>query len=182
MKIGLLVGREYSFPPAFIDRVNQLGQPHGITAEYVLLSGSPMNEPQRYKVIVDRISHEVEYYRGFLKLAVLNGTWGIYGQLKDLSATDRNFKEDFYDYEVSMTVVGGELASNASGPISSDNPEYIALYNVGMRFPRSEAGIHFEGVLGHFQMQIFDALLNKERAVLIKPSGVVAGKVTQVEN
>ena len=77
MKIGLLVGREYSFPPAFIDRVNQLGQPHGITAEYVLLSGSPMNEPQRYKVIVDRISHEVEYYRGFLKLAVLNGTYVI---------------------------------------------------------------------------------------------------------
>jgi hypothetical protein len=77
MKIGLLVGREYSFPPAFIDRVNQLGQPHGITAEYVLLSGSPMDEPQRYKVIVDRISHEVEYYRGFLKLAVLNGTYVI---------------------------------------------------------------------------------------------------------
>ena len=77
MKIGLLVGREYSFPPAFIDKVNQLGQPHGITAEYVTLSGSPMDEPQRYKVIVDRISHEVEYYRGFLKLAVLNGTYVI---------------------------------------------------------------------------------------------------------
>ena len=77
MKIGLLVGREYSFPPAFIDKVNQLGQPHGITAEYVTLSGSPMDEPQRYKVIVDRISHEVEYYRGFLKLAVLSGTYVI---------------------------------------------------------------------------------------------------------
>ena len=113
-------------------------------------------------------------------VAVLNGTWGIYGQLKDLSGTDRNFKEDFYDYAVSMTVVGGELVANASGPISSDNPEYIALYDVGMRFPRSDAGIHFEGVLGHFQMQIFDALLNENRAVLIKPSGEGAAKVTQV--
>lgn len=113
-------------------------------------------------------------------VAVLNGTWGIYGQLKDLSATDRNFKEDFYDYAVSMTVVGGELVSNASGPISSDNPEYIALYDVGMRFPRSDAGIHFEGVLGHFQMQILDAMLNENRAVLIKPSGTAAAKVTQV--
>ena len=126
-----------------------------------------------------RNSTNVDLYHN---VAVLNGTWGIYGQLKDLSATDRNFKEDFYDYEVSMTVVGGELASNASGPISSDNPEYIALYNVGMRFPRSDAGIHFEGVLGHFQMQIFDALLNEDRAVLIKPSDSVAGKVTRVEN
>ena len=35
MRIGLLVGREYSFPPAFIERVNELGAPHGITAEMV---------------------------------------------------------------------------------------------------------------------------------------------------
>ena len=30
-KIGLLCGREHSFPPAFLDRVNTLGAPHGIT-------------------------------------------------------------------------------------------------------------------------------------------------------
>ena len=33
MKIGLLVGREYSFPPAFLARVNELGRARGITAE-----------------------------------------------------------------------------------------------------------------------------------------------------
>ncbi len=37
MKVGLLCGREYSFPPAFLDRVNTLGRPHGITAEFVKL-------------------------------------------------------------------------------------------------------------------------------------------------
>ena len=36
MKIGLMCGREYSFPPAFIERVNQLGHPHGISAEIVV--------------------------------------------------------------------------------------------------------------------------------------------------
>jgi hypothetical protein len=77
MKIGLLVGREYSFPPAFIDRVNLLGAPHGITAEFVKLTGTRMGEPSEYAVIVDRISHEVEYYRGFLKHALLNGTYVI---------------------------------------------------------------------------------------------------------
>lgn len=77
MKIGLLVGREYSFPPAFLDKVNELGREHGITGEYVTLGGTPMDEAQRYAVIVDRISHEVEYYRAFLKLAVLNGTYVI---------------------------------------------------------------------------------------------------------
>jgi hypothetical protein len=77
MRIGLLVGREYSFPPAFIAKVNELGAPHGITAEMVTWGGTKMDEPARYKVIVDRISHEVEYYRGALKHAVLQGTYVI---------------------------------------------------------------------------------------------------------
>ena len=77
MKIGLVCGREYSFPPAFIDRVNQLGHPHGITAEMAKFAGTKMDEPAEYRVIVDRISHEVEYYRGALKHAVLQGSYVI---------------------------------------------------------------------------------------------------------
>jgi hypothetical protein len=77
MRIGLLVGREYSFPPAFIGRVNELGAPHGISAEMVVFGGTSMDEPARYRVIVDRISHEVEYYRGALKHAVLQGSYVI---------------------------------------------------------------------------------------------------------
>jgi hypothetical protein len=75
--IGLLCGREYSFPPAFIERVNQLGAPHGLVAAMVRLGGTYMDEPMRYRVIVDRISHEVEYYRGAMKHAVLQGTYLI---------------------------------------------------------------------------------------------------------
>ena len=77
MKIGLLCGREYAFPPAFLARVNELGAPHGITAEFVKLFGTRMGEPSGYRVIVDRISHEVEYYRATLKHAVLQGTYVI---------------------------------------------------------------------------------------------------------
>ncbi len=43
----------------------------------VKLGGTKMDEPPRYRVIVDRISHEVEYYRGALKHAVLQGTYVI---------------------------------------------------------------------------------------------------------
>jgi hypothetical protein len=75
--IGLLCGREYSFPPAFIERVNQLGAPHGLGAAMVKLGGTYMDEPPRHRVIVDRISHEVEYYRGAMKHAVLQGTYLI---------------------------------------------------------------------------------------------------------
>jgi len=77
MKIGLLCGREYSFPPAFIDRVNAMGKTAGITADLVTLGGTKMLEPAEYAVIVDRISHEIEYYRGYLKHAVLQGTYVI---------------------------------------------------------------------------------------------------------
>jgi len=70
-KIGLLVGREWSFPPAFINEVNN--RDVDIVAEYVMLGGTYMDEPNPYSVIVDRISHEVPYYRSYLKNAVLQG-------------------------------------------------------------------------------------------------------------
>ncbi|MGH7463248.1 MAG: ATP-grasp domain-containing protein, partial [Longimicrobiales bacterium] len=72
LKIGVLVGREWSFPPAFIERVNAHGA--GVIAEYVKLGGTRMDQDVPYAVIIDRISHEVPYYRSYLKHAVLQGT------------------------------------------------------------------------------------------------------------
>jgi hypothetical protein len=72
-----MCGREFAFPPAFLERVNQKGRRDGITAEFVTLTGTRMGEPPAYRVIVDRISHEVEYYRAFLKHAMLSGTYVI---------------------------------------------------------------------------------------------------------
>ncbi len=74
-KIGLLVGREWSFPPAFIEEVN--GRKAGIIAEYVKLGGTRMNAPCEYAVLIDRISHEVPYYRTYLKNAMLQGAYCI---------------------------------------------------------------------------------------------------------
>ena len=42
--VGLLCGREYSFPPAFVKRVDELGAPHGITGQMVKLGGTKMDE------------------------------------------------------------------------------------------------------------------------------------------
>jgi hypothetical protein len=71
LKVGLLVGREWSFPPAFIEEVNR--RDAGVVAEYVKLGGTQMDDAVPYAVIVDRISHEVPYYRSYLKHAVLEG-------------------------------------------------------------------------------------------------------------
>src|SRR5215475_11963684 len=71
-KIGVIVGREWSWPPAFIEEVNKRNT--GVTAEYPRLAGTQMNDPCEYAVIIDRISHEVPYYRSYLKNAMLQGT------------------------------------------------------------------------------------------------------------
>jgi hypothetical protein len=71
MKIGILVGREATFPPMLINEINR--RKRGVTAEYIKLGGVRMAEKCEYEVIVDRISHEVPFYRAYLKSAVLSG-------------------------------------------------------------------------------------------------------------
>jgi glutathione synthase/RimK-type ligase-like ATP-grasp enzyme len=75
MRIGVLRGRENSFPEAFIARVNSMGK--GVHAEFVQLGGTKLNEPVPYRVILDRMSHEVPYYAVYLKMAALQGTYCI---------------------------------------------------------------------------------------------------------
>lgn len=70
-RIGLLVGREWSFPPAFIDAVNR--RQSGVVADYIKLDATRMGQPVPYTLIIDRISHEVGFYRTFLKHAVRMG-------------------------------------------------------------------------------------------------------------
>jgi len=73
--VGLLVGRENTFPAPFLDVVNTKGEAYGVRAELAILGGAgEREEPPRYDVIVDRISHEVGFYRAYLKSAVLHGT------------------------------------------------------------------------------------------------------------
>jgi hypothetical protein len=69
--VGLLVGREWSFPPAFIQEVAQ--RKAGVTVEYAKIGATFMEQPAPYNVLIDRISHEVPFYRAYLKKAVLDG-------------------------------------------------------------------------------------------------------------
>jgi hypothetical protein len=71
MKIGILVGREGTFPQALINEINQ--RQAGVTAEYITVGGVRMATEIEYNVIIDRISHEIPFYRAFLKTAVLAG-------------------------------------------------------------------------------------------------------------
>jgi glutathione synthase/RimK-type ligase-like ATP-grasp enzyme len=72
-KIGILYGRENSFPPALIERINSKKEPN-IVAEPVFIDKLHQGDLSGYAVIIDRISQDVPFYRAYLKNAALTGT------------------------------------------------------------------------------------------------------------
>ena len=72
-RIGVLFGMENSFPGALVEHINARNVP-GIAAEFVQTGAVRLDVPPQYAVIVDRISHDIPFYRAFLKHAALHGT------------------------------------------------------------------------------------------------------------
>jgi glutathione synthase/RimK-type ligase-like ATP-grasp enzyme len=72
-KIGVLYGRERSFPMGLIERINSKGL-DDITAEPVRIEKTLQGEKTGYAVIIDRISQDVPFFRTYLKNAALTGT------------------------------------------------------------------------------------------------------------
>src|SRR5262245_10337736 len=72
-RIGVLFGMENTFPGALVERINGMKVPD-VVAEFVQIGGIRMAERSKYSVIVDRISHDVPFYRAWLKNAALDGT------------------------------------------------------------------------------------------------------------
>src|SRR5438067_4824417 len=72
-KIGIIFGMENTFPGAFVEKVNSMGN-RDVHAEFIKIGGIRMAEPSGSRVIVDRISHDIPFYRAYLKNAALGGT------------------------------------------------------------------------------------------------------------
>jgi hypothetical protein len=136
LKVGLLVGREWSFPPAFIEEVNRRNA--GVVAEYVKLGGTRMEDPVPYAVIIDRISHEVPYYRSYLKHAVLQGARVVNNPFM-WTADDKFF-------EASLAT---ELGVASPKTVALPNKEYVP----GIVHPDSlrnlEAPLDWEGIVAY---------------------------------
>lgn len=71
-RVGLLVGRERSFPDALIAEVNRRDQ--GVEAGYAEIEATRADVKLPYDVLLDRISHDVTCYQPVLKVASLHGT------------------------------------------------------------------------------------------------------------
>ncbi|MEN9548490.1 MAG: hypothetical protein RIR12_1081 [Bacteroidota bacterium] len=72
-KIGILHGKERSFPEAFVARINSK-KIAGLVAEPVKIDKAMQGVHSGYAVIVDRISQDVPFYRTWLKNAAVTGT------------------------------------------------------------------------------------------------------------
>jgi hypothetical protein len=70
-KVGLLVGRESTFPPALIREISR--REAGVVACYIKVGEVQATGRPEYDVIIDRISHQVPFYRAYLKHASLRG-------------------------------------------------------------------------------------------------------------
>ena len=76
-KIGILRGMESSFPEALIAYINENHGGSDVQAEFVALDAVRMGGKPDYDVILDRISHEVPFYRSYLKWAAIKGTYVV---------------------------------------------------------------------------------------------------------
>lgn len=75
-RVGILAGRELTFPESIIKRINEKGNGE-VVAEMVKVGGIRLDQEKKYDVIIDRISHEIPYYRSMLKRMALEGTYVI---------------------------------------------------------------------------------------------------------
>jgi len=71
--IGVLHGKERSFPEALVKRINEKNI-KDISAASVKIDKVIQGNPSGYAVIIDRISQDVPFYRAYLKNAAISGT------------------------------------------------------------------------------------------------------------
>lgn len=71
-RIGILFGMERSFPETLAATIN-VRFAGRVSAEAVRIGAVRMDEMPEYDLIVDRISHEVPFYRTYLKAAAVRG-------------------------------------------------------------------------------------------------------------
>ncbi len=119
LRIGVMRGREESFPEAIVATINAKGGDE-VRAEFLQVGGTSMGEKCPYNVIMDRISHEVPYYQVYLKQASMQGTYVVNNPFW------MNVDDKFFGYSLAQTM-GIPVPKTVVLP----NREYIADINAG---------------------------------------------------
>ena len=132
-KIGILHGRERSFPEAFVARVNSKNVP-GVIAEPVRIDKALQGADSGYDVIFDRISQDVPFYRTWLKNAAVCGTAVINNPFW-WSADDKYFNNCL------MTKVGVPVPKTAIIPSREHPDDTTDMSFANLAYPMDWDGI-----------------------------------------
>jgi hypothetical protein len=138
-RVGLLVGREWSFPPAFIEEVAR--RKSGVAVEYATIGATSMEQVLPYHVLIDRISHEVPFYRAYLKKAVLDGVTVVNNPFM-WSADDKFFG----------ATLATKLGVASPRTVALPNKSYVPGIVPGESLRNLEFPLDWEGVAKHVGM------------------------------
>lgn len=128
--IGLLFGMEDTFPTALREKINELGEKDGITAEFCAIDLWKSDEPRHYDVVLDRISQDVPFYRAVLKNMTLSGTRVINNPFW------MNADEKFFSYAI-CAKAGIHVPKTVLVPSKGMPPDTTPRSFRNLRFPLS---------------------------------------------
>ena len=141
-KIGILYGKERSFPPALIEHGNAIA-PQGIRFEAVSTGAIRQGAAGDYAVILDRISQDVPFYRAALKHAAAQGC-AVVNNPFWWSAEDKLTANAFAE-QVGVAVPKTVLLPSKDHPDDTDADSFTNL-----RYP-----LDWEGIFAHVGFPAF---------------------------
>ena len=143
-RIGVLSGMEDSFPWALIQEINERARASGeaIEASPVKIGAVRQDAPAEYAVILDRISHEVPFYRTFLKCAIAGGTQVVNNPM--WWAADDKFFENVVALSVNVAVPKTVLLPHKEHPPNTTATSF-----------RNMEWVDWDGVFAYLGFPIF---------------------------
>jgi glutathione synthase/RimK-type ligase-like ATP-grasp enzyme len=135
--IGILFGMEETFPPALVERIDELGKKNKVTAEFCSIDIWRNDEPKHYDAVLDRISQDIPFYRAVLKNMMLSGTKVVNNPFW------MNADEKFFSYSV-CAKAGITVPKTALIPSKTMPPDTTEKSFRNLKFPLS-----FEEIFEH---------------------------------
>jgi poly(beta-D-mannuronate) C5 epimerase len=129
-------------------------------------AGMAVADVARKHGISARNSTDIRLYNNRI---IANGSFGVYGNVADLSHTDRDFELDPYDSEISLTVTGGVIAANGRGSLVVDRPLSLEMYDIELRLPSNSKGLYTDGALAAHHEQLMEILFKHRQAAILHP-------------
>ncbi len=124
-RIGILRGMETTFPDALVHQINEKYSDQSIQAAFVEVGAVTMDDQRAYDVILDRISHEVPFYRSFLKWASLRGTFIVNNPF--WWSADDKFIDNVVAQQVGVAVPRSVILPHKQHPPNTDATSFRNL-------------------------------------------------------